>query len=236
MNRLIHRAITRLTVIGLLTFFMYGCGFVNGVPNSSETKPTNLSDHSPKAYYSQPKKSPVHNVVLAKSYIPGRSGQELELVDVSGEYLIDPNPGPTYGGNWLGHFQLQIINSTGKVVSKLSLPDNKYTQPFFKSKFSFHFADYNGDGNPDFTLGQYFGSNGYVYQLYTIKTAGIFRLPVPAPIFAADIAYSPLFQRVGKNGFQVEFYDNSKGNWYRATYTWNGARFVQTRVSRLRKK
>lgn len=227
-----------MTIIALVTFFIYGCSFVSGAPGSSRTKPPSLSDKNPTAFNAQPKKSAVHNFVLAKSYIPGRSGQELELVDVSGEYLIDPNPGPTYGENWLGHFQLRIINSTGKAVSKFSLPDNKYTQPFFKSKFEFHFADYNGDGNPDFTLGQYFSSNGYVYQLFTVKPAGIFPLPVSAQLFVSDMdfAYSPLFQRVGKKGFQVEFYNNSKGNWYRAIYTWNGARFVQTRVSILREK
>ena len=179
-------------------------------------------------------KRTVSNVVLAKSKISGHSGQQLELVDVKGMYINNTTVGPFQGNNWTGQFQLRVVNSEGKVLSKLSLPDNKFTQLLFMRKFQFHFADYTDDGNPDFTLGQYASSNGSWYQIYEVKSDGIVQLPIY--LFASDGGYSPLFQQVKPNGFKIKYYDNANAEWYQATYVWKKGKFEQSSLDAVSSK
>jgi len=177
----------------------------------------------------QPKWTSIHDVVLATTSLPGYSGQDLELVDVKGKYAKNPILGPFEGDNWTGQFQLRVIGPTGKVFDKLNLPSNQYT--LFMKKFQFQFADYNGDGNPDFTLGQYAGSNGNWYELFTITPKGIFQLQTePTQLFVSDFTYSPVFQKVNPNGFKIKYYDNAKAKWFWATYLWKKGKFQQSSV------
>ncbi|WP_274434152.1 hypothetical protein [Alicyclobacillus sp. ALC3] len=169
---------------------------------------------------------------MAKTQIPRRAGQLLELVDVKGQYVDNTIVGPFQGNNWTGQFQLRVVNSTGNTLSKLSLPNNKFTRLLFMGKFQFHFADYNGDGYPDFTLGQYAGSNGNWYEIFEVNAHGIVQLQTKptAQLFASDFAYSPLFQQVKPDGFRIKYYDNAKPGWYQATYSWRNGTFEQTSI------
>ena len=173
----------------------------------------------------QPRWTSIHDVVLAETSLPGYSGDELELIDVNGKYAKNPIVGPFKGDNWTWQFQLRVIGPTGKVFSKLNLPSNQYA--LFMGKFQFHFADYNGDGYSDFTLGQRAGSNGDWYQLFTVEPIGLTTLKITptAPIFVSDFTYSPLFQKVSSNGFKVKYYDNAKAKWFQATYLWENGEF-----------
>ena len=142
----------------------------------------------------QPNWTLIHNVVLAKSKIPGNSGDQLELIDISGKYAKNPIIGSFQGNNWTGQFQLRLVNSTRKVVSKLNLPSNpklpENVYGIFSRHFKFSFADYNGDGYSDFTLGQYHDGNGYIYQIFTIEPSGIKRLQTnPTWIYTNDMSY-----------------------------------------------
>ena len=138
---------------------------------------------------------------------------------------------PFQGHNWTGQFQLRLVNSTGKVISKLNLPSNpklpENVYGIFSRHFQFHFADYNGDGYPDFTLGQYHDGNGFIYQLFSIEPSGIKRLPTsPSWIYTNDMSYSPLFKKVESNAFQITLFDNAITEWIQVTYTWKNGRFV----------
>jgi hypothetical protein len=166
----------------------------------------------------QPIWTPIHNVVLAKSTVPGKSGDQLELIDVNGKNARNPMVDPFQGHNWTGQFQLQLVNSTGKVISKLNLPSNlklpENVYGIFSRHFQFHFADYNGDGYPDFTLGQYHDGNGFIYQLFSIEPSGIKRLPTsPSWIYTNDMSYSPLFKKVESNAFQITLFVNAITKW-----------------------
>ncbi|MCF8564631.1 PliI family lysozyme inhibitor of I-type lysozyme [Alicyclobacillus tolerans] len=195
--------------------------------NAVNTHGNDTSTNNP-----QPKWTSIHDVVLAKTSLPGYSGQDLELVDVKGKYAKNPILGPFKGDNWTGQFQLRVVGSSGKVFSKLNLPSDRYT--LFMRKFQFQFADYNGDGNPDFTLGQYAGSNGNWYELFTITPKGIFQLQTePSQLFVSDFTYSPVFQKVNPNGFKIKYYDNAKVKWFQATYLWKNAKFQQSSVIRV---
>lgn len=193
--------------------------------NAIDTHGNDTSTNNP-----QPKWTSVHDVVLAKSSLPGHSGQELELIDVKGQFAKNPIVGPFKGDNWTGQFQLRVVSPTGKVFSKLNLTADQYA--LFMATFQFHFADYNGNGYPDFTLGQREGSNGSWYKLFTVDQSGLHVLKTAptAQIFAADFAYSPLFEKVHSNGFKVKYYDNAKAKWFQATYLWKNGKFQQSGV------
>lgn len=182
----------------------------------------------------QPQWIPVHDVILAESNISARSGNKLELVDVNGHYAEDPEIGPFFGPNWTGHFQLRVVNSKDAIVFTFNLPDNKFYQYLFMGKFQFHFSDYNGDGNPDFTLGQYAGSNGFDYELFEITDNGIKALnTIPNPIFAAEGSYSTVFPKVATNAFLVEDYNNATQNYEIFTFVWKNGEFKITNLRTL---
>lgn len=225
-----------VAVLGVVLPALTGCGSfethsLSMIDNSNITNHTtdvaNVVNTSAKS--SNPKSKSVHNVILAKSSLPGRNGQQLELVDVSGKYVYNPTVGPFQGDTWTGQFQLRVVNSTGEAQSELSLTDSRFTQLLFREKFQFHFADYTGDGNPDFTLGQHAGSNGSWYQLFEVKPSAIIELQTePAQLFVSDYTYSPLFQQVKHNGFKIKYYDNAKAKSYQATYLWENGKFEQS--------
>ncbi len=182
----------------------------------------------------QPIWTPIHNVVLAKSTVPSKSGDQLELIDVNGKYAKNPNFGSLQGNNWTGQFQLRLVERTGKVISKLNLPSNpklpENVYGIFSRHFQFNFADYNGDGYPDFTLGQYHDGNGFIYQLFTIEPSGIKRLPMnPSWIYTDDMSYSPLFKKLKSNAFQITYYDNATTKRTQVTYIWKNGGFVVKR-------
>lgn len=231
-----------VAICGAILPMATGCGSIpqenassnptnNGSLTAAHANEASDSGNSSTAVGNPPPKS-VRNVILAKTQIPGRTGQFLEMVDVKGQYVDNTIVGPFQGNNWTGQFQLRVVNSTGSTVSKLSLPDNKFTRLIFMRKFQFHFADYNGDGYPDFTLGQHAGSNGNWYEIFEVKAHGILQLQTKpnAQLFVSEFAYSPLFQKVKPNGFRIKYYDNSKPGWYQATYSWHNGIFKQTSV------
>lgn len=217
-----HKWLIAGLIVWVLVPLATACG-----NDTTKDPASNAANHVSTVDNNNPKQISISNVVLARSDVPNRPGQQLELVDVKGQYVNDTSIGPFEGNNWTGHFQLRVVNHLGKILSVFNLPDNKFVQYLFMRKFQFHFADYNGDGYPDFALGQHFGSNGNTYEIYTVKPDGLFQLPtVPAEIFVADFSYSPLFKQVKPHGFQIKFYDNAKVQWYQVTYTWKGGEFV----------
>jgi hypothetical protein len=207
---------------------------IQAIFNESSSSSENQSQQqSSTTVNPQPIWTPIHNVVLAKSTVPGKSGDQLELIDISGKYAKNPIVGPFQGNNWTGQFQLRLVNSTRKVVSKLNLPSDpklpENVYGIFSRQFQFNFADYNGDGYPDFALGQYHDGNGFIYQLFTVEPSGIKRLPThPSWIYSDDMSYSPLFKKVKSNAFQITYFDNAITKWTQVTYTWEDGKFVMT--------
>ena len=225
-----RRGKTTGALMAIFSLVVVGCGTTKSIsqPNDMLPKPIPVLTKSiSRSNNMQPKTIPVYNVILAKSMIPGRSGQQLELIDVKGQHTSKPIIGPI-GDNYTGQFQLRVVNSMGKMLFKFDLPDNKDNPLVFGGKFQFHLADYNGDGSPDFTLGQYADSNGYWYRLYTIKSSGLYQLPTAQLFVSGFTTYSPSFTLMKPNGFQIKYYDNSKAEWFRATYEWNDGKFVQS--------
>ncbi|MBP1990874.1 hypothetical protein [Paenibacillus eucommiae] len=178
----------------------------------------------------QVKPEQLEDVVLAEATIgEGTSkGRKLLLRMTDGVYREEQEPGPYEGGRWEGKFQLDVLDEQTKLVAGLDL--NKGFQEellSFHDKFDITFADYNGDGNPDFSIGQYASSNLYTYLLFTVTKDGISQLPIKGvpDLFSSQRTYSPLFTKVNDTTIKTSFYDNSKGQDVEQSFSWTGEAF-----------
>lgn len=152
----------------------------------------------------------------------------LDLELVSGTYSEDWSQASVLAGrSWSGNYRLAVLDDQGQRLS--SYPLTGYPEPLrFGEMFALQFGDYNGDGDPDFTIGQYGSSNGSLFRLYTLrKDRSIAQLPVAG---AADLfistpdAYSTGLETF-PGGFKTEYYDNSLGQDVESIYKWTGTVF-----------
>jgi hypothetical protein len=154
----------------------------------------------------------------------------LSVVLTNGKYFEDWSPGPFIGRNWAGEFQIRLTDENGEVMSAVDL--NRYFQDeiVFNSFFDIEFDDYNGDGNLDFTIGQYASSNGSTFKLFTLDKSGrIEELPIEGQngMFVSGTGrYSAKLAR-HESGFSTIHYDNRIGKEVIQSYTWNGREFVR---------
>lgn len=171
--------------------------------------------------------------ILSKNTVDadGDSVYEKLVVKMSeGRQYEETAAGPFQGWNWQGSFLLRLMDDKGNTLSELDL--NKVfgeEKLVFNRTFLISFEDYNSDGNPDFTIGQYGSSNGSVYRLFTIKDNKVEPLPIQTgSIFSSggSSRYSATLERVPGMGFMNSYYDNSKGKLVKQYFVWDGSKFV----------
>jgi len=165
---------------------------------------------------------------------PFTNNQEyLSVVLTKGKYFEDWSPGPFMGRNWEGEFQIQLSDENGEVKNAVDLNGYFNEDIVFNSFFDIYFDDYNGDGNIDFTIGQYASSNGSIFKLFTLDHAGrIEQLPIEGQheIFVSGTGrYST---KLAKNplGFSNTYYDNSIGKDVTQSFVWDGKEFVSKSI------
>ncbi len=133
------------------------------------------------------------------------------------------------GRNWRGKFQIQLSNENGEVKSAVDINDYFNDELVFNSFFDIDFDDYNGDGNIDFTIGQYASSNGSIFKLFTLDKSGqIEELPIKGQreIFGSGTGRYSTKLAKNKLGFSSTYYDNSIGKEVIQFFAWNGTEFV----------
>lgn len=192
-------------------------------------------------------------VLCEKRVILTQSEKDIDLdgVDeiiavemVSGDRVVETEPGPFTGERFEGFFKLVVRKTEGESKSLLlnplffpEYPDEPML--FMDEQWEIHFTDYNADGRPDCNLGQYAGSNGNVYIIVAFSPSGQpYVMPFegrPRGIFAADSEYSSaaLVPLTG-GGVVFEWYDNTRGVTVRETWVWdqlNGHFFLQSTAS-----
>ncbi|WP_277506445.1 MULTISPECIES: hypothetical protein [unclassified Paenibacillus] len=165
------------------------------------------------------------NPLLQVAGIPGYLNLEL----IRGTYLEDWNALSATGGrSWSGDFRLSITGEDGVLLHTFPLSDQYNEELQFNDLFQIEFGDYNGDGNPDFTIGQYGSSNGNFYRLFAIsKDCSIQELAVertPELFISSTDRYSVKLTETAE-GFTASHYDNSTGRLAVHTYRWDGAVF-----------
>lgn len=155
--------------------------------------------------------------------------EKLYVRMTSGERKEEREPGPFTGVYWEGEFRLELAAEDGTPLHVLDLNPTFGGGPLLFAQnraFDVAFADYNGDGYSDFSIGQYFSSNGFTYNLYSLTPEGIVLLH--RDLFTADGEYSVLYPKAGPASFRNRYYDMVQGLTVETLWTWQGDRFVRT--------
>jgi hypothetical protein len=149
---------------------------------------------------------------------------------VSGQYAFDEIPGAFQGSSWSGQYQIRVYTDEANVknpvyLAPISIEENQSMS--FKGEFPLVFDDYNNDGNPDFTLGQYASSNGYVYAVLTVTQAGeVEKLDTGGLMFISESDYSVRLEKLSPTSFTKSGYDNTIGETVKSIYQWKDNRFM----------
>lgn len=144
---------------------------------------------------------------------------------MKGKEVTDPNPGPFQGTFLQGQFEVVATATDGKELARFGLNDtfDGGELSFRKDKpFMLLFDDYNGDGFPDFTIGQWGGSNGNIYSMMTIDPNGFRTLE--KNIYSSDHRGSIRYRKVGDHAFVNQYYDQEKGS-LDVIYRWKDGAF-----------
>lgn len=152
----------------------------------------------------------------------------LQLLD--GTYSEDwTTSGPLMGRNWSGRFGLALIDDQGRTLNSFPLSEHFEDPIIFNDFFQIQFEDYNGDGDPDFTLGQYGSSNGYFYKLFTLRKNNVIEeLPIQSGsdlFISSPKGYSIKLDKVDDHSFKRSYYDNAAGKQLEDIFQWNGSAF-----------
>lgn len=156
----------------------------------------------------------------------------LDIEMLSGTYSEDWSPGPLMGANWSGEFQIVLRDDSGNVITQARLNAFFTEALLFNSNFKLAFDDYNGDGNVDFTIGQYGTSNGNYYKLFTLMPSNeIKELKVRGMnelfIGTSDSRYSTHLEKLDATTFKKSYYDNAIGKNVEDLFRWDGQEFVK---------
>jgi hypothetical protein len=175
---------------------------------------------------------PMGAEIIAESDIDyDRNGDEEKLYVrmITGELKEEKEPGPFTGAYWEGKFQLELVAKDGTLLHSLDLNSTfgEGALIFAQNRaFDIKFEDYNSDGYSDFSIGQYFSSNGSTYNLYSLIPEGI--VVIHRELFTASSEYSNLYEKAGNNSFKNRYYDMERGEYVESLFTWQGEQFVRT--------
>lgn len=163
--------------------------------------------------------------------------QYLMLRMMEGEYYEDWNPGPLSGGRWEGRYAFEIADEHFNTLSRTDLSEFFSGHLIFTSSFEIEFDDYNNDGDPDFTLGQYGTGNGNDFKLFTLREDGsVELLPIKdyPSLFISNKSsyYSTKLIKLSDTEFSKQYYDNAEGKIFEDIFQWDGTQFahVETKV------
>lgn len=157
--------------------------------------------------------------------------QYLRLKLVRGKYYEDWSPGPIRGTVWEGDYSIELADEYGNVKAQTDLSRYYHGPLIFMSHFQLEFDDYNGDGDIDFTIGQYASGNGWDYRLFTLRENGdIEELPIrdhSALFISMHSGHSLKLEKIDSMSFKCVHYENSKQVWVERVFRWDGEAFVR---------
>lgn len=157
--------------------------------------------------------------------------QSLDLQLIDGAYSEDwITPSPIMGRSWSGRFALVLNDEQGNQLSTFPISEHfADTTLLFNDFFQIQFEDYNGDGDPDFTIGQYGSSNGSIYKLFTLRKNNVIEelaiKPVSELFISGSDRYSTKLEKVDKLSFTISYYDNAEGKQKEDIFQWDGTAF-----------
>ncbi len=150
---------------------------------------------------------------------------EGEFIDRSSpRYIPD---GGMFDTNYQGLYRLAIYTDAHAQEALYTMPVAFDTDMLnFEKEFTLIFDDYNNDGNPDFTLGQWADTNGSSYKIFTIMPGGEIEQIACEGLCAAGFESSIRFAKASPTSFSCEVYDTKAGRHVTLTYSWQHDMFV----------
>lgn len=170
-------------------------------------------------------------VTLSRNELFPVTGRQeyLNLRLVQGQYSEDWATPEPFGRWWSGTFELTVTDAEGKVLSTFPLSGHFREELGFGDFFPIQFGDYNGDGQPDFTIGQVASQHGSFYKLFTLNQdhtlAELTLSPEQELLISSPERYSAKLERAGSKSFKARYYDSAKGQEVEALYQWDGGKF-----------
>ncbi|MEG0615377.1 MAG: M56 family metallopeptidase, partial [Oscillospiraceae bacterium] len=174
--------------------------------------------------------APVSNKIMASASLD--NGFDVELILVEGRTFSAEEAGfggGLYDTNFNGEYELQVLKS-GNVVSKIPSdtfqPISTYGGLNFPSEFNLVVGDYNGDANPDFSIGQFSGSSGHSYLIFSVNDKGkLETLKTSTDLWVQSNEFSIGFNNISSDTFEFEAYNKAIAATEKYQAKWNGKQF-----------
>lgn len=227
----------KIIILLLISLLIVGCTnkrddtkvLTNG---TSATNSNNISTTSESAT-KYPDITVIDPIVMTNSYISSQN-YYIQIVLKEGSYRYDYlTEQQSY---WNGSYYLQVFRDTPEpknLISEIQLEIGNEKELSFSGQFELFLEDYNNDGQSDFTLGQWIGSNSSIYNIYSIDKNGVpYILPVSISginknsIIIASHSYSLELQKTSENSILYENYDQASGEYDSTKLQWDGTKFV----------
>lgn len=182
-------------------------------------------------------------IILAEGHTQLASGENVAvyLEMIKGRYFQADLGESPYLSNFQGTYQFRVTEkanpSNTLCTEVISFDDGGELN--FSQTFVLGFQDYNGDGNPDFTLGQRsVGSTNMLYQLYSLNSDGnIYNLTFSdghkAFIALADTNKASSFSiklELRDGQVIIPYYDAEFGGIKEISYQWENNSFFNVPV------
>jgi hypothetical protein len=159
--------------------------------------------------------------------------ERIEIVLDSGRKYDDSERWCGNGEKWEGIFSIRVLRGED-IISSQNLnalfhggAAKDESLFFWTPRFPLVMRDYNGDGRPDFNLGQYGSCNVTFFKLFTVGPDGVVaRLPVKGeedgiPFSPPERTLSTRHLSFFGGAVQTLHYDNSRGKTIYRKYRWN---------------
>jgi hypothetical protein len=227
LNRMLHLG----SIIVFILIMGTACGSITK-QNVLSTRPTSdlvINDKPNKENQLRKKNETIKPIIIAEGTPDennNRMNITIRIIMTDGKEINDLEPGPFQGTFRSGKFEVVAIDSNSKEVARLSLNDIfDGGEMSFREEAPFEllFDDYNEDGHPDFTIGQWGGSNGNLYCILTVGPNGFSILA--RNIYSADHDPSIRYRKIGDKAFLNKYYDQEKGTYMDKIYRWKDGVF-----------
>lgn len=130
------------------------------------------------------------------------------------------------GPKWVGYFSFIVYDEGKKVFSESlnRLMGNDDTIFLYAPEFKIFFDDYNRDGDFDFTIGQYYSTNGSEFYLFSIdKTGKIHKLEIEdrnALFISPHTTENSIPLTMKSNMIVISYYSNVEGEYFTDYLQW----------------
>ena len=214
-------------------FLLSGCSSQSSETNRASTSNINDISKTSDSATKYPEITIKDPIVMANTYITSQD-YYLQIVLKEGSYRYEYLTGQQ--SFWNGSYYLQVFQDTpelGNLIAEIQLEIGHEKELSFSGQFELFLDDYNNDGQSDFTLGQWIGSNQSIYQIYSIDKNGIpYILPISISgsdqnsMIIASHSYSVALEKLSKDSITYENYDQTTGNYYSTELKWDETKFV----------